>query len=289
MFRCRGLVIRCAHTRAVDPQILTLQTRKSRTDRDSKDDGKFLYIFSKEWASEKRRGGPRRIHWGLGAVGMMSIPLATLGLGIWQSMRLRWKLELIEDVRGRLDEKAIDFPVNDLGKLLDMEYKRVRLVGEFLNDREFLIAPRGRFDKGHVAKDHGSLLSENELSSHGGHVITPGWVPACLMDHATRSHTDIRGETAIDAIVRRSEPRPQFMQDNRPEKGIWFYRDHEQMAKHYGTAPIYVEATYEGSMPGGPIGGQTNVRLRNDHFQYLCTWFTLSIITTMMWIAKFYR
>lgn len=54
-----------------------------------------------------------------------------------------------------------------------LEYQRVRIKGEFIHDREFVITPRGRFDKGHSQKDAGSLLSQNDLSSHGGHVITP--------------------------------------------------------------------------------------------------------------------
>jgi cytochrome oxidase assembly protein ShyY1 len=26
------------------------------------------------------------------------------------------------------------------------------------------------------------------------------------------------------------------------------------------------------SVPGGPIGGQTNVQLRNEHLSYIATW-----------------
>ena len=54
-----------------------------------------------------------------------------------------------------------------------MEYRRVRLQGEFLHEREFVITPRGRFDEGYKQKDVGSLLSDNNMSSHGAHVITP--------------------------------------------------------------------------------------------------------------------
>lgn len=60
------------------------------------------------------------------------------------------------------------------------------------------------------------------------------------------------------------------------------------------------------SVPGGPIGGQTNVQLRNEHLSYIVTWyvpepfgaqrshpisfcfrFSLSAFTTLMWLRKY--
>lgn len=61
------------------------------------------------------------------------------------------------------------------------------------------------------------------------------------------------------------------------------------MAKICGTSPIYVEATSDFTKPGGPIAGQTNINIRNEHFQYLATWFTLSAITSAMWYIKFVK
>ena len=79
------------------------------------------------------------------------------------------------------------------------------------------------------------------------------------------------------------------MNENIPERGVWYYKNFEQMAEYCGTLPIYVEATSEFTKPGGPIAGQTNVNVRNDHMQYLITWFSLSAITGAMWFLKFYR
>lgn len=52
------------------------------------------------------------------------------------------------------------------------EYQRVHLKGRFLFEKEFVIAPRGRFDKDYKQKSSG-LAGDAESSSHGGHVITP--------------------------------------------------------------------------------------------------------------------
>ncbi|ETN84624.1 SURF1 family protein, partial [Necator americanus] len=230
------------------------------------------------------------------------IPATTFGLGCWQTYRLRWKLDLIERLKLRLNEAAIDFPVDDISKLENMEYQRVRLSGEFLHEREFYISPRGRFDPGHEEKSTGSLLSSDNLSSHGAHIITPfrlsnsnlvvminrGWVPASKISPNSRSSSQPKGEVTIEAVVRKSEKRPQFVGENVPEKGLWFYKNFAQMAKQYNTDPIYLEAVYESTVPGGPIGGQSNVNVRNDHLSYLLTWFSLSAITLAMWSEELY-
>lgn len=53
-----------------------------------------------------------------------------------------------------------------------------------------------------------------------------------------------------------------------------------------GASPIMLDATYESSVPSGPIGGQTRVTLRNEHLSYLLTWFSLSAITSYLWYRQ---
>jgi cytochrome oxidase assembly protein ShyY1 len=44
------------------------------------------------------------------------------------------------------------------------------------------------------------------------------------------------------------------------------------MAEAAGTEPVFLEAKAETTVPGGPIGGQTRVSLRDEHMSYLLTW-----------------
>lgn len=50
-----------------------------------------------------------------------------------------------------------------------------------------------------------------------------------------------------------------------------------------GAQPIFLDANYNSSVPGGPIGGQTRITLRNDHLSYLVTWYSLSLATGFLW------
>ncbi|VDK70756.1 unnamed protein product [Anisakis simplex] len=225
------------------------------------------------------------IRWSVGSVALLMLPATAFALGCWQVKRLKWKLDLIEMLKTQMNMEAIPFPEHDTELLNDLEYRRVHVTGEFLHDREFSIHPRGRFDKGHKEAKSG-LVANSAMSSHGAHIITPfklaesgrvilinrGWVPTGKISPTTRSDSQIKGRVSFDAVVRRSEKRPQFVSNNIPERGIWYYKDFEAMARCYGTEPIYLEATYESTVPGGPIGGQTNVTVRNEHLNYLITW-----------------
>lgn len=53
---------------------------------------------------------------------------------------------------------------------------------------------------------------------------------------------------------------------------LFCFRDLDAMSKLVDSEPILIDAVIESSIPGGPIGGQTNVTLRNEHVSYIITW-----------------
>lgn len=60
------------------------------------------------------------------------------------------------------------------------------------------------------------------------------------------------------------------------------------MAKLAGTAPILLDAKGPDIMPKGwPIPNQTKITHRNEHLNYLITWFSLSAITSFLWVRRF--
>lgn len=75
---------------------------------------------------------------------------------------------------------------------------------------------------------------------------------------------------------------------NDPSNNIWRTRDVAEIAAAIKTAPIFIDEIKSNShkilynsfyyfilatsVPGGPIGGQTNVQLRNEHLSYIATW-----------------
>lgn len=61
------------------------------------------------------------------------------------------------------------------------------------------------------------------------------------------------------------------------------------MTARTGALPIFLDATHDFDIKGGPIGGQTRITLRNEHLSYTLTWFTLSAATSYMWYVKFLK
>ncbi|PNF40800.1 Surfeit locus protein 1 [Cryptotermes secundus] len=210
------------------------------------------------------------------------IPTTTFGLGTWQVQRRKWKRQLIADLKTRTNAAPRDLPL-DLEELSQLEYCPVRVQGQFEHSRELYIGPRTLIADGDAASQS-SLTTHKSGVQSGYLVVTPfhlsdrdmtilvnrGWVPANHKNPNTRKAGQVEGEVEIVGVVRLTEKRAPFMPKNQPH--AWFYRDLPKMAEAAGTEPVFLEAKAETTVPGGPIGGQTRVSLRDEHLSYLLTW-----------------
>nr|CAD7257429.1 unnamed protein product [Timema shepardi] len=221
------------------------------------------------------------------------IPVTAFGLGTWQVKRRKWKLELIENLAKRFNAPPQNLPY-DLSELNEMEYSSVRVKGQFDHSQELYMGPRSLLMGGDAA-GQGGMFSQSSGSQTGYLVITPfhladrdltilvnrGWVPAKMKNPEQRKHGQVEGEVELVGLVRLNETRPTFTPKN--SANTLLYRDLEQMAEMVGAAPVYLEATESSSVPGGPIGGQTRISLRNEHM------YSLGGITAFMWYRRFIR
>ncbi|CRK47722.1 hypothetical protein BN1723_016782 [Verticillium longisporum] len=79
-------------------------------------------------------------------------------------------------------------------------------------------------------------------------------------------------------------------QVNRPDKWEFYFPDVKQMAALTGSQPVWIEATMEPEYlrfielqtQGIPIGRAAEVNLRNNHAQYIFTWYGLCVATSIM-------
>ncbi|XP_072931060.1 surfeit locus protein 1 isoform X1 [Epargyreus clarus] len=233
---------------------------------------------------------------------LLMIPVTSFGLGCWQVYRLQWKLELIDILHAKTNANPIDMP-QDFKELETMEYRPVKVHGEFLHDKEILIGPRAFIENQSALPRSGSLMSDPK-KNQGYLVITPfklsetgevilvnrGWIPQGLRPKEKRQESMVKGDVELTGVVRLTESRSQFMPKNIPEKGTWFYRDLDQMSSYLGCSPVWLDARGIPDPPEGwPIPNQTRVTLRNEHLSYLTTWFLLSGFTGLMWHRYFIR
>ncbi|XP_030853928.1 surfeit locus protein 1-like [Strongylocentrotus purpuratus] len=229
---------------------------------------------------------------------LLVIPVAAFGLGTWQVQRRKWKLGLIKDLQERSNAPPVPLPL-EASELNELEYKKVRVRGSFDHSREMYILPRSllQADEGGHS---GSMMAGGQT---GVHVVTPfhcsdlgvdilvnrGWVTRKSQDPQKRLSGQQTGEVDLVGCVRLTEKRAQFMPNNDEVKNRWHYRDLEAMSRVAKTLPIMIDADRGSTVPGGPVGGQTRISLRNEHMQYILTWYSLSLFTSLMWYYGVYK
>ncbi|XP_015238220.1 PREDICTED: surfeit locus protein 1 [Cyprinodon variegatus] len=259
-------------------------------------DGSFI-IFGRRCSStaaNAEKGEDSFLKWFL-----LLIPVTTFGLGTWQVKRRQWKMGLIDELKRLTTAEPVPLPPDPV-EVNKLEYRRVKVRGHYDHSQELYIMPRSPVDPEKEAREAGSLSSSGEI---GANVITPfhcsdlgikilvnrGYVPRQKIRPETRMKGQVEDEVEVVGVVRLTEPRKPFVPNNDEERNRWHYRDLEAMSRITGAAPILIDADFQSTIPGGPVGGQTRVTLRNEHMQYVITWYGLCAATSYMWYTKFIK
>jgi surfeit locus 1 family protein len=210
-----------------------------------------------------------------------------IALGIWQLGRKAWKEALIDTLTHRLAMAPIELPGPAEWSRLEApeaEFRRVKLSGEFMHEREALVYARG------------SAL-RSDASTPGYWVFTPlahersvilvnrGFVPDGRQDPRTRTEGQVTSPVTVVGALRWPEQRGVLTPRDDPGRNLWFVRDPAAIAAGKGlsaVAPFYIEQ--EAPVPPGglPHPSALAVRLRNDHLQYALTWFGLAAVLVVV-------
>ncbi|KAL8413629.1 hypothetical protein RB594_005043 [Gaeumannomyces avenae] len=236
-----------------------------------------------------RRHGP-------GLIILALIPITALVLGTWQVYRLKWKTDLIAKCEDRLVRPPLPLPPRvDPAAVEDFDYRRVYATGRFRHDLEMLIGPRVKDG------EQGFMVVtpfETDLPDGWSQpppppvLVNRGWISKTLADQRARRRRGglVDGTVRVEGLLRKPWKKNMFTPDNRPDKGEFYFPDVEQMASLTGSQPIWIEATMEPGLlevldmqsRGIPIGRAPEVNLRNNHAQYIFTWYGLAAATSVM-------
>lgn len=218
----------------------------------------------------------------IGTVLVLAAFAVLVGLGTWQLERRAEKHALIAHIEARLAAPPVPLPAR-IEDADAFDYRRVRVTGRFLHDKEMHLLGRVR---GGVA---GVEVVTPLLRADGAAVlVNRGWVPPALADPAARPAGQVTGPVAVTGIARvPSVPGP-FAPGNDPARGLWFSPDVPAMARAAGlegAVPVIVEAD-ESPVPGGfPKGGGTRVALPDNHLQYALTWYGVAVALVAVVLA----
>jgi len=236
------------------------------------------------------------------------VPCAGVGLGTWQWRRKNWKRGIVHDLQTKTTCEPIPFP-ETFSQLKELEYRPLMVRGTYDHSREIHVGPRSLNEERNVVvtntklpETNSGLLSQKNHNI-GFHVITPfklengqgeilinrGYVSRAAQHPGSRPEGQVEGIVDQVGILRTTEKQPTFGLSNNPEKNYWFFKDVDVMAAHVGADPVLLDATPEATLPGGPIGGQTRVDLRDEHVSYMITWYGLAICTFLTWFKHYYK
>ncbi|EEB11739.1 Surfeit locus protein, putative [Pediculus humanus corporis] len=249
-----------------------------------------------EWRlKRKKRFKPNKT----GSLFLLTIPVIAFGLGTWQIKRKFEKNEQIKELRKKVDLPPIPLPKN-FEELNELEYRKVKVKGKFDHSKEIYLGPITLLGEHNLLSGFSSLLSTARYT--GYQVITPfklsdrketilvnrGWIPKVKKSPQTRLEGQIDDEVELIGLIRLSEKRPPLGRKNDPEHGRWLYRDIEKMSEIAGTSQVLIDADISTEVTNGPIAGQTNVTLPDNHLTYIVTWYGVCISTSYMWYLRLF-
>ncbi|CAD6447812.1 deda0a7a-6d45-4e83-b0a7-64087137f234 [Sclerotinia trifoliorum] len=231
-----------------------------------------------------RRHGP-------GLIILALIPLTAFALGTWQVQRLDWKSKLIAKFEDRLVRDPLPLPPHiDPSAIKEFDYRRIFATGHFRHDQEMLIGPRL-----HDGKDGYLVITPLERDGKGTSVlVNRGWIEKKYKKQTSRPDGLPQGQVMVEGLLREPWKKNYFTPDNSPQTQEFYFPDVEQMAKLTGSQPVWIEETMEPDLlmawdraaRGVPIGRPAEVNLRNNHTQYIFTWYALAAATSvMLWMV----
>ncbi|KAJ5632920.1 hypothetical protein N7490_009259 [Penicillium lividum] len=227
---------------------------------------------------------------GPGLIILALIPIISFGLGCWQVRRLDQKTKLVAKFEDRLVRPPLPLPPRiDPDAITEFDYRRVYATGHFRHDKEMLIGPR-------MWEGEDGFMVVTPLERADGQstvLVNRGWISRKRVDQKDRPNGLPEGEVTVEGLLREPWKKNMFTPDNKPLEGKFYFPDIEQMAELSGSQPVWIESTmvpdllesYDRLAKGMPIGRAAEVNLRNNHAQYIFTWYGLSFATSiMMWM-----
>lgn len=219
------------------------------------------------------------------SIAALSMVLLLVGLGTWQLQRMVWKEALIAELAARDSQPPVFLP-RIIADPKALEFTPVRLSGLFLHDRELFL--NARVYNGEVGFH---IITPFVLADGRTVLVNRGWVPSARRAPETRAAGQIAGVVTVEGRLRVGgwTGYDLFRPANNPEKNDWLWMDLPAMAARAGIdnalPSIYVAAGV-GENPGGlPIGGATQVEVRNNHFGYAMTWFALAVALFVIYVV----
>lgn len=200
----------------------------------------------------------------------------TLGLGVWQVERLRWKTALLSEIDVAEQAPPIRLQADPT------PFRRVVVQGRFVG----LVARYGaevRMTSSGLAVMGSQVVQTLRRDDGSAVLVMRGWAPAETQPDTPAGMRDVVG------YVREPDHPGLFSLHDDPAHGTYYTLDPQVVAAGLGAgpvAPFTVVALAPLPPPGVyPEPAQTLPRPPNDHLGYAITWFALSAALVVIFVV----
>lgn len=199
-----------------------------------------------------------------------------VGLGVWQVQRLAWKEGVLADIEARIAGDPIALPAEP--DPAAHRYAPVVLSGQVGAEELYVLTSTRAGGAGYLT------ISPFTTGDGRRILIDRGTIRAEDRDAARPSP-----ETTLRGNINWPDDRTPATPENDVEANVWFARDVAQMADVLDTEPLMVIVSEtQADLGTVPVPVDTSA-IKNDHFEYAITWFSLAAIWLAMtgyWIAR---
>jgi len=209
-----------------------------------------------------------------------------LSLSYWQLERLAWKSNLIEQFESRVDAPPVALP-DSIDHIEDWRYRRVRLEGTYLHDKELLIT--GKPFKGNAGFH---LITPMKLVDGRTVLVNRGWIQLKTHGPVDTAPMHVEGVQTVDGLIREDRLKGYFVPDNEPGNEVWLYIDTAEMAADRDLGPVLPYAVDRLRDPGSldmPIGAESKIHVRNEHLSYAATWALLALTLVVIYVIYHFK
>jgi len=198
--------------------------------------------------------------------------LILFSLGIWQTIRLNHKNNLIENLENNLKKNSIYFN-SDISK----EYTKVLIKKKSLKPEVFLY----HLNKGEIGF---KVIVPYEVNNSLIVLVDKGWVKK---DKINLIKKGLFNEDVIEGYTKKIKEKGLFTPDNNNKEDFTYFIDINFLKTNLNKN-IYPLLIIQTSKTNKDIAANNyQIHLSNNHLQYAITWYGLALVTIIFFL--YYR
>ena len=197
------------------------------------------------------------------------IILTLLSLGFWQIYRLKWKLELIEQIENSLK--------NDPVELISIEkknYLRIKASGEIDFDKQIYL-----YNLNDTGKPGFEVVNPIKIGDEN-YLMNRGWIP---FEKKGLPEINLVDQNQIVGTLMLQTKPSTFKPENDIEKNYWFTLNREDISKftgrNFSEYVIFLNGDYKIPKPR-----VITAKISNNHKKYAITWFSMAISILLIYL-----